>query len=184
MAAPTNVWEGTVGVFEYESTHHDGAGDDDWQDGFASDYVDTDQYTDGTDALLNLIITDFSFTPKPEIIFISIPGGSTFPIGIGKRRVVASFTCHCIDNIGATKYAEEYVSDIAKFILTHHKTADNKIYLVVRREVSSGTYKYITWQNNASAYKEYLQCKLIMGDLSYVSQGHWEVEIQVQEAWI
>jgi len=187
MAAPTNVWEGTVVIAEYESTHHDGAGDwqDDWQDGFASDYIDTDQYTDGTDALLNLIGLEIDIADKPEIKFTPLPSRKTLPIGIGKSRLSITLTCMCIDNLTASKYAEEYVSDIENFARRHDKTSDNKIYFVVRRVVSAGTWKYKLWENSAASYaSEFIQVKIENVSSSYIGFGEWEVTIKMREAWI
>ncbi len=184
MAAPDNVWEGTVLIAEYETTHHDGAGDDDWQDGFAADYVDTDQYTDGTDALLNLVGVEIDISDKPEIKFTPLPSRKTLPIGIGKSLLSISLICTCLDDISTPKYAEEFVNDIENFARRHDKTSDNKIYLVVRRVISGG-YKYKLWENSAASYaSEFLQVKIESVSSSYMGFGEWEVTIKMREAWI
>ena len=183
--AEANRWIKTIGIFEYESTHHDAYDDDDWQDGFATDYIALDQYTDGTDALLNLIPINYEDNERPEIKFTLIPGRTTFPIGIGKGGELPDLVCACIDKADGSKYAEEYVNDIKTFSKKHDETGNNKIFLVMRRFVPDGSYVYREWQDNAGNYdKEYLQVKIKNVSAEYISTGYWEVSISLQEAWI
>ncbi len=180
-------WTGDVLFAEYESTHHDEHDDDDWKDGdsgkgFGAEFLDETQYTEGLDKV-EPIVSSISFNETPEIKMISIPSRKQLPIGIGKVKLPISILCTCIDQPDAGLYAEDYLNYILEFARRHDETSDNDIYLIVRRYVDAA-FRYVLWENDSDVYdNKYVQVKISVASVEWIDFGHWEVDLNIEEAW-
>jgi len=176
----SNRWDRSVGLFEYETSHHDAYDDDDWKtSNFATDYIAKDQYTDGVDALLNLVVIDVAFINDPEIKILKMPSKKNKKIALGKCAYIVTLKCLVFDD--SSSKAEDKLNKINEFVNRHDKMTDKDCYLVLRRYVVD-TWHYNEWEDGSGNYdRKFLQCTLQVSKPKFIEYGLWEVNIQCEE---